>query len=116
MLCILALSSNTCVRCDLQVTFLGDAPVSSGDASHLMDWKEASRRVLLQRSGESRSVSHTNSLVLRRALCRADLEYPSSLHVAACTAVPPVAAYICMCSWWCPVLTAVCCCPVLMLL
>lgn len=40
----------------LQVTFLGDAPVSSGDASHLMDWKEASRRVLLQRSGERSQV------------------------------------------------------------
>lgn len=38
-----------------QVTFLGDAPVSSGDASHLMEWKEVSRRVLLQRSVKSDS-------------------------------------------------------------
>lgn len=39
---------------DLQVAFLGDAPVSSGDASHLMEWKEVSRRVLLRRAGESK--------------------------------------------------------------
>lgn len=40
----------------LQVTFLGDAPVSSSDPSHLMDWKEVSRRVLLRRSGEFVSI------------------------------------------------------------
>lgn len=48
---------STCAPCllvgGLQVAFLGDAPVSSGDASHLMEWKEVSRRVLLRRSGES---------------------------------------------------------------
>jgi hypothetical protein len=32
----------------LQVSFLGDAPVSSGDAADLMEWKELNRRLLLQ--------------------------------------------------------------------
>jgi hypothetical protein len=37
-----------------QVSLLGDAPVSSGQqqASHLMGWKEVSRRALLARAGE----------------------------------------------------------------
>jgi hypothetical protein len=37
----------------VQVSLLGDAPVSSGQPSHLMGWKEVSRRTLLQRTGQS---------------------------------------------------------------
>lgn len=37
---------------NLQIAFLGDAPVSSGAATRLMSWKEVSRRALLERTGE----------------------------------------------------------------
>jgi hypothetical protein len=39
------------LRAALQVSLLGDVPVSSGQASDLMGWKEMSRRSLLQRTG-----------------------------------------------------------------
>ena len=48
----------------LQVTFLGDAPVSSSDANDLMEWKEVSRRVLLQRSGKQGSAQQHKTLFL----------------------------------------------------
>jgi hypothetical protein len=41
----------------VQVSLLGDVPVSSGQASDLMGWKEVSRRVLLQRTGASQAAA-----------------------------------------------------------
>lgn len=44
-----------------QVSLLGDVPVSSGQASDLMGWKEVSRRVLLQRSSADLAGSNAPS-------------------------------------------------------